>query len=332
MKKYYTRFMLLLALLAGCAAPPDVVSDEEDYIVIGLSQVGAESDWRIANSESMKAVFTEENGYELIFDDARQKQENQIIAIRNFIQQDVDYIVLMPIVEDGWDSVLQEAYDAGIPVILVDRDVSVSNPRLYTSHIGSNFYRESLIAMEWLENSLTETGRAADASFNIIHIQGTPGASAQVGRTAGLEQAIEKHDNWNLIAQENGDFTRPKTYEVMDGILSALPPEQKIDMVYCENDNEAFGAIQALEEHGYQIGVEKGVIVISFDATRNGLRACMEGKISFIVECNPLLGEMTEQTIQYLEHGESAARQQYIYERGYASEDITEELLKMREY
>ena len=158
----------------------DSADSGSDVITVGFSQVGAESDWRTANSESMKSTFSEDNGYELIFDDAQQKQENQITAIRNFIQQEVDYIVLAPVTETGWDTVLQEAKDADIPVIIVDRMVDVSDDSLYTAWVGSNFKLEGQKAAEWL-NAYAEA-KGMD-EVNIAHIQGTIGASAQIGRT-----------------------------------------------------------------------------------------------------------------------------------------------------
>lgn len=327
------RNILLAALLAlslvfasACGSRPDADPAEEDLIVIGLCQVGAESDWRVADSESMKAVFTEENGYRLLFDDARQKQENQITAIRKFIQQQVDYIVLMPISESGWDSVLQEAREAGIPVILVDRMVDVEDDGLYAAHIGSDFLREGISAVEWMESVYSET-----EPVRIIHIQGTPGSTAQLGRTAALEEALARHGNWELLARLDGDFTQAKTYEVMSEYLAGLPGEGDIDVVYCENDNIAFGALQALEERGYDCGGE-GVNVVTFDATRNALTDCMNGKIALAVECNPLLGPLVEETIRTMEAGGTPEKHRYVEERTFTSEQLTAELIESREY
>ena len=223
MRRFFSIALLTLGLALSCACgggrtPPREPSNE-DLIVVGMCQVGAESDWRVANSESMKAVFTEENGYRLLFDVARQKQENQISAVRKFIQQQVDYIVLMPISESGWDSVLQEAKEAGIPVILVDRMVNVEDESLYAAHVGSDFRAEGGLAAAWME----ETFQGAEDPVRVIHVQGTPGSTAQLGRTAALEEAVEAHGNWELLAQLDGDFTQAKTYEVMTEYLSSLP-------------------------------------------------------------------------------------------------------------
>lgn len=325
MKKRILSLLVLLLLLCGCARE-DRTQLEENRIVVGISQVGAESDWRVANSESMKAVFTEAKGYRLLYEDARQKQENQIIAVRKFIQQRVDYIVLMPIGEIGWDSVLQEARDAGIPVILVDRMVDVEDETLYTAHVGSDFYEEGAKAVAWMEQRYG----GGTNPVNIVHIQGTLGSTPQIGRTSALENGIQKHSNWNLLAQLDGDFTQAKTYEVMRRYLEELPPEQDIDVVYCENDNEAFGAIEALEERGYVCG--RNVDVICFDATRNALKLCMEGKIALAVECNPLQGPLVEEIIQTIEAGQMPQKQHYIQEQAFTAKNLTEQMIAAREY
>lgn len=325
MKKRILSLLVLLLLLCGCARE-DRTQLEENLIVVGISQVGAESDWRVANSESMKAVFTEARGYRLLYEDARQKQENQIIAVRKFIQQRVDYIVLMPIGEIGWDSVLQEARDAGIPVILVDRMVDVEDETLYTAHVGSDFYEEGAKAVAWMERRYG----GGTNPVNIVHIQGTLGSTPQIGRTSALENGIQKHSNWNLLAQLDGDFTQAKTYEVMRRYLEELPPEQDIDVVYCENDNEAFGAIEALEERGYVCG--RNVDVICFDATRNALKLCMEGKIALAVECNPLQGPLVEEIIQTIEAGQMPQKQHYIKEQVFTAKNLTEQMIEAREY
>ena len=320
--------LTLCVALGGCTPREPAEPPEKDLIVVGISQVGAESDWRVANSESMKAAFTEEKGYRLLFEDARQKQENQISAIRKFIQQQVDYIVLMPLCETGWDSVLQEAKEAGIPVILVDRMADVENDSLYAAHVGSDFRREGERAMEWLADNAAQRGLD---SLNIIHIQGTLGSTAQLCRTAALEAAAAQRPDWNLLVQLDGDFTQAKTYQVMREYLSAQSGTLSIDVVYCENDNEAFGAIQALEEAGYACG-EDGVTIICFDATRNALTYCLEGKIALVMECNPLLGPLAEQDIRALEAGETPEKQHYIEEQYFTKENLTEDLIAARQY
>lgn len=294
------------------AASDDSASGEE--ITIGFSQVGAESDWRTANSESMKSTFSTENGYKLIFDDAQQKQENQITAIRNFIQQEVDYIVLAPVTETGWDTVLQEAYDADIPVIVVDRMVDVSDESLYTAWVGSNFELEGKKAAEWLKAYAEAKGIS---ELNIVDIQGTIGASAQIGRTKGLADAVEAY-GWNLLAAQTGEFTQAKGQEVMESMLKQY---DNINVVYCENDNEAFGAIDAIEAAGKTVGPDGDILVMSFDSTNAGLTDTMSGKIICNTECNPLHGPRVAEIIEALEAGEEVEKQQYVDEEIFAHSD-----------
>ncbi len=287
-------------------------------IVVGFSQVGAESDWRTANTESMKSTFTEENGYELIFDDAQQKQENQIAAIRNFIQQEVDYIVLAPVTETGWDTVLKEAKDAGIPVIIVDRMVDVSDDSLYTAWVGSNFKLEGQKAGEWINQYLQAKGIK---EAKIVNIQGTIGASAQIGRTEGLQEAVAANDNMELLAEQTGEFTQAKGQEVMEAFLKQY---DDIDIVYCENDNEAFGAIDAIEAAGKKVGTDMAngeIMVMSFDAVKAGVELVKEGKITIATECNPLHGPRVEEIIKQLEAGETPEKTAYVEEGMYAHDD-----------
>lgn len=306
---------------AETQSAPEADETSGKTLTIGFSQVGAESDWRTANSESMKATFSKENGYELIFDDAQQKQENQIAAIRNFIQQEVDYIVLAPVTETGWDAVLQEAKDAGIPVIIVDRMVDVSDDSLFTAWVGSNFQLEGEKAAAWLDAYLTAAGRG-DEEINIVDIQGTIGASAQIGRTNGLAAAVDAHDNWTLLAAETGEFTQAKGQEVMESLLKQYGDQ--IDVVYCENDNEAFGAIDAIEQAGYTVGLDGDMIVMSFDSTNAGLTDVLSTKISCNTECNPLHGPRVEEIIKKLEAGEEVEKEQYVDEEIFAVDGTVE--------
>ena len=293
-------------------------------ITVGFSQVGAESDWRTANTESMKSTFSEENGYELIFDDAQQKQENQLTAIRNFIQQEVDYILLAPVTETGWDTVLQEAKDADIPVIIVDRMVDVSDDSLYTTWIGTDSLLEGRKAAEWL-NAYT-TAKGIDAKdVNIVDIQGTIGSTAQIGRSKGLEEGVDNY-GWNLLAQQSGEFTQAKGQEVMESMLKQY---DNINVVYCENDNEAFGAIDAIEAAGKTVGsdIANGeIMVMSFDTTNAGLTDTLAGKIACDVECNPLHGPRAEELIKALEAGEEVEKLNYVDEEIFATDDTVDKV------
>lgn len=290
----------------------------------------------------MKSTFSAENGYELKFDDAQQKQENQITAIRNFIQQEVDYIVLAPVTESGWDAVLQEAKDAGIPVIIVDRMVDVKDDSLYTAWVGSNFELEGKKAAAYLKAYAEAKGMKTP---KIVDIQGTIGASAQIGRTKGLEDAV-KAESWNLLEKTTGEFTQAKGQEVMESFLKKYKTD--IDVVYCENDNEAFGAIDAIEAAGNKVGADGDMLIFSFDSTNAGLKMVKEGKITLNTECNPLHGPRVEKIIKQLEAGETPEKQAYVDEEMFAYDDtvkavtvdgteypvtvVTDEVLSARKY
>jgi len=307
---------MMATLLVGCGSSGGKKGDtKDDVITIGFSQVGAESDWRTANSESMKSTFSEKNGYKLIFDDAQQKQENQITAIRNFIQQEVDYIVLAPVTESGWDPVLKEAKDADIPVIIVDRMVDVSDDSLYTAWVGSDFKLEGEKACAWLKAYTEAKGMK---EVNIVDIQGTIGASAQIGRTEALNEAV-KANGWNLLAQQTGEFTQAKGQEVMESMLKQY---DNINVVYCENDNEAFGAMDAMKAAGISYGVDGDVILVSFDACTAGLEYVMSGDINADFECNPLAAPFVEEVIKQLQAGETPEKEVYMTEHWFVNEDV----------
>ena len=325
MKKKIVSALLTATMICGMSVVPAVgVAAADDTITVGFSQVGAESDWRTANTESMKSTFSEENGYELIFDDAQQKQENQLTAIRNFIQQEVDYILLAPVTETGWDTVLQEAKDADIPVIIVDRMVDVSDDSLYTTCIGTDSLLEGRKAAEWL-NAYT-TAKGIDAKdVNIVDIQGTIGSTAQIGRSKGLEEGVDNY-GWNLLAQQSGEFTQAKGQEVMESMLKQY---DNINVVYCENDNEAFGAIDAIEAAGKTVGsdIANGeIMVMSFDTTNAGLTDTLAGKIACDVECNPLHGPRAEELIKALEAGEEVEKLNYVDEEIFATDDTVDKV------
>lgn len=311
---------------SGAGANTGSGGGSSDLIVVGFSQVGAESDWRTANTKSMKDTFVESKGYKLIFDDAQQKQENQITAIRNFIQQEVDYIVLAPVTETGWDTVLQEAKDAGIPVIIVDRMIDVSDDSLFTCWVGSDFRKEGDKAVAWMEKQLKDKDKD---KVNIVHLQGTIGSSAQIGRTEGLEAGVKANQNWKLVAQQTGEFTQAKGQEVMESILKQ---NDDIDVVYCENDNMAFGAIDAIEAAGKKAGKDGDITVISFDSTKAGLKATLEGKINYNVECNPLHGPRVEAIIKEMEAGKTPEKLAYVDETTFDTATITQDVIDKRAY
>ena len=326
MKKKIVSALLTATMVCGMSVVPAVgVAAADDTITVGFSQVGAESDWRTANSQSMKDTFSKENGYDLIFDDAQQKQENQITAIRNFIQQEVDYILLAPVTETGWDTVLQEAKDADIPVIIVDRMVDVSDDSLYTTWIGTDALCEGRKAAEWL-NGFAEAKGIAASDIHIADIQGTIGSTAQIGRTKGLEEGVDKY-GWDLVAQQTGEFTQAKGQEVMESMLKQY---DNINVVYCENDNEAFGAIDALKAAGKTPG--KDVTIISFDAIKAALKKVQSGEINAEFECNPLHGPRVAELAKKIMKGEKVDKIQYVDEQVFTKDNTTKEVINKRAY
>ena len=317
--------MLAGGLLFANGGNETAAADGTGLITVGYAQVGAESDWRTANTESFKSTFVEANGYKLIFDDAQQKQENQIKAIRNFIQQDVDYIVVAPVVETGWETVLGEAKAAGIPVILSDRQMDVSDDSLYVAWVGGNFLKEGQDSIVWLNDYLKKVGRDKE-KINCVLLQGTIGSSAQVGRTQGITEGLAKNANYNLLAKQTGEFTQAKGQEVMESFLKAY---DDIDVVFAENDNMAFGAIDAIKAVGKEPG--KDIIIISFDAVHEAFNRMIAGEINADVECNPLHGPRVADIIQMLEKGQSVSKIMYVDE-GVFDQFNAEEILPTRMY
>jgi galactofuranose transport system substrate-binding protein len=250
-------------------------------IVLGFSQIGAESEWRTANSESIKSA-AKESGIDLKFADAQQKQENQIKALRSFIAQKVDVIAFSPVVETGFETVLREAKAAKIPVILTDRAVSSKDDSLWVTFMGSDFLEEGRKAGRWL----TEKMKAGKGDVNIVELQGTVGSAPAIDRKKGFEEIIKADPKFKIIRSQTGDFTRAKGKEVMEAFLKA--DAGKINVLYAHNDDMAIGAIQAIEEAGLKPG--KDIIIVSIDGVKGAFEAMMAGKLNVTVECSPLLG------------------------------------------
>ena len=249
-------------------------------IKVGFAQTGSESGWRSANTESMKAAFSTANGFDLTFNAADNKPEAQIAAVRSFISQGVDAIVMAPIVSDGWDDVLKEAKDAGIPVVLEDRTVSAPD-NLYASWVGDDFKKEGQTAGEWAAKEFGST------PTKMVVLEGTTGSAPANDRAAGFGDAI-KGTKIDTIASQTGDFTRDGGKKVMEGFLQKYGVKG-IDLVFAHNDDMALGAIEAIEAAGGKPGTD--IKIVSIDAVHDGMQALVDGKINFIVECNPLLGD-----------------------------------------
>jgi simple sugar transport system substrate-binding protein len=286
-------------------------------LVIGFSQVGAESEWRTANTVSIKDAAKKE-GVTLKFADAQQKQENQVKAIRSFIAQRVDVIAFSPVVESGWDTVLLEAKRAKIPVILTDRAVKVSDPSLYVSFLGSDFVEEGRRAGNWLVERQKKT---PDAVLNIVELQGTVGSAPALDRKKGFEEAIAGNAKLKVIRSQTGDFTRAKGKEVMEAFLKA--EGKKINVLYAHNDDMAIGAIQAIEEAGLKPG--KDIIVISIDGVKGAFEAMIAGKLNVTVECNPLLGPQLMQIARDIVAGKAVPKRVVTQESVFPAEVAAKE-------
>ena len=287
---------------------------DDGKITLGFSQVGAESGWRTANTTSIKEAASAA-GIELKFDDAQQKQENQIKAIRNFIQQKVDVIAFSPVVESGWDTVLKEAKDAKIPVILTDRAVDSADKSLYKTFLGSDFVKEGRLAGEWL----VEQKKAASGPVNIVELQGTTGSAPANDRKKGFAEAIAANPNLKIIASQSGDFTRAGGKQVMEQFLKANP---KIDVLFAHNDD--MGPLEAITAAGKVPG--KDITIITVDAVKDGMQALADGKFNFIAECSPLLGPQLMELAKKVHNGEEVPARIETEETTFTQEQAKEAL------
>ena len=288
----------------------------DDLISVGFSQLGSESVWRSANTVSVQETLTPENGYFLIYSNARQKQENQIKAIRSFISQRVDYIVFSPVTEDGWDTVLEEAREAGIPVITSDRQVNAADPSLVTAWVGGDMVAEGTKAGQWLKDNT-----APDEELEIVVMTGTEGSSAAMGRTEGFHSIADTMENWHILEEKCGDFTRARGKELMEQFLKTY---DRIDVLVSQNDDMTFGAIEAMEEAGITPG--KDIRIISFDAVKMALEMVRDGIINVDVECSPLLGPYIDELIRAMEQGEEVGPDHPVDEMVFTAENVSEYL------
>jgi galactofuranose transport system substrate-binding protein len=323
--------ILIVFAVVGCASQstsqaPATATQEKSAgtiktykdLVVGFSQIGAESEWRTGNTASIMEA-AESLGVELVFSDAQQKQENQIKAIRRFIAQQVDVIGVSPVVETGWDSVFQEAKDAGIPIILVDRRAAVPGD-LYATYLGSDFTEEGRNSARVMVQLLGGKGR-------IVELVGTIGSAPAIDRSVGFREILNDYPDMKIIASESGDFTRAKGKEVMEGILQRYGGE--FEALYSHNDDMAIGAIKAIEEYGLKPGQD--IKIVSIDAIRDAFKAMIDGKLNATVECNPLLGPQFLELALKVANGEQVPRWIPSQEEIYFPENAAE-LLPSRKY
>jgi ABC-type sugar transport system substrate-binding protein len=313
--------MLALPAVFLLTQTPGLTEDTtKKKLVVGFSQVGAESGWRTANTESIKGEAAK-RGIDLRFSDAQQKEENQIKAIRSFIAQGVDVIAFSPVVETGFEPVLQEAKKAGIPVVLSDRAVKVSDDSLYKCFLGSDFVEEGRRAANWLAE---KTGGKA----KIAELVGTVGSAPAIDRKKGFEEVLAKYPDMKIIKSQSGDFTRAKGKEVMEAFLKA-PDAKEITALFGHNDDMALGAIQAIEEAGLKPG--KDIIIVSIDSVRDAFKAMIEGKLNCSVECSPLLGPQLFDIIEKVAAGQEVPKR-IVTQEGVFDQSVAAAELPKRQY
>ena len=305
--------MLALSACSGSGAG----SGEGKPITVGFSQVGAESEWRTANTASVKAALAPPE-FKLKFSDAQQKQENQIKALRSFIAQRVDVIAFSPVVESGWETVLREAKAAHIPVVLTDRAVRVSDESLYVTFIGSDFVEEGRKAARWLiEDSADKPG-----PIRIVELQGTVGSAPAIDRMKGFKEIIGGDERFQVVRSQSGDFTRAKGKEVMEAFLKS--EGRGIDVLFAHNDDMAIGAIQAIEEAGLRPGQD--IRIVSIDGVRGAFETMKAGKLNATIECNPLFGEQLAQLIRDVSAGKPVPRRVEVEEGVFTADQAAAEL------
>ena len=315
--------LLILAVVTSAVFAGGGKDNAKGVIRIGFAQCKAdESDWRIANTKSMQSSFNVP-GFQLILADSNNDAAKQLADVQGFIDQEVDYIVIAAVNVDGWDTVLGNAKKAGIPVILVDRTINASQD-LYTCWVGADFYAEGVKATDWMGT------RFGSDQVNVVNIQGQLGASAQVERTRALMDAVEKNDNWTLLAQQTAGWGTDTAKQIMTSWIQQFG--DKINCVYAENDNMADGAIQALKEAGKNVGGKDGVAIISFDANRPFLQMTLEGLINCNVECNPLHGPKVKSIVDNLQKGIQPKKIEAVDEAAFYYDTITQAVIDARQY
>lgn len=327
-KQISKRFRIIILIiitwcLIGCGAQNKKVSqfEEDDGIIVGFSQIGAESAWRTCNTRSVQDAAAE-RGVQLVYDNAEQKQENQIKALRSFIAYQVDVIVFVPIVTDGWDNVLQEARDAGIPVLVTDRKIDVVDQSLYAGFIGTDSLKEGRNAGLFVLDKFEKKREQSDTNeeyINIVELFGTEGSSVAIGRAEGFREVLKEHPNYRIIYSKSGDFLRSKGYELA---VEFLEMYDDIDVIFSHNDGMTLGAIEAMEERGLLPGTD--IVIVTIDAQQAAIDALREGKVNCVIECNPKTGPEIIKLAEKLAVGEEIPRLQYVHEEVfYETDDLS---------
>ncbi|WP_239619298.1 ABC transporter substrate-binding protein [Cohnella mopanensis] len=297
------------------------ISSQQD-ITLGFSQLGSESDWRLANTQSIQEAAAEA-GIKLVLDNAEQSQEKQIEAIRRFIEQKVDVIAIAPVVQSGWEPIMKEVKQAGIPLILSDRSVDVDDSSLYVTFIGSDFTEEGRKAGKYLLDKM----RDEVGSIGIVELKGTEGSSPSIERGKGFREIMAKREDFKILKSEYANFTQKEGKEVMKSFLN--DKGRDIRVLFAHNDDMALGAIEAIEEYGLTPG--KDIIIISVDGTRKAFEMMAEGKINCVVECNPLLGPNLMQAVKELMAGRTLPKR-IVTPESVFTEEMAEREVSNRKY
>lgn len=292
---------------------------QREKLILGFSQIGSESAWRTRNTESIFEAAAE-NNIQILFDDAQQKQENQLKAIRSFIVYQVDVIAFVPIVEDGWDNVLKEAKEAGIPVILVDRKIN-ADPSLYAGFLGENSLEEGRRAAQFLVNKC----RNRTGPVTIYEMSGTENSSVVRDRALGFREIISTNPKFQIIHSEDGDFLRSRGKEIAEKLITQSYKKdglyfegQKIDAVYSHNDSMTLGMLDTIDQYNVNT---RNTIIISVDAEQKSIDALKAGKLNCVVECNPNLGSMLMELVKQIAMGNEIPRITYNHETVFTEND-----------
>lgn len=291
--------------------------EAEAKLILGFSQIGSESAWRTRNTESIFEAAAE-NNIQVIFDDAQQKQSNQLKAIRSFIVYQVDVIAFVPIVEDGWDNVLQEAKEAGIPVILVDRQIN-ADESMYAGFLGEDGFEQGQRAARFL---LEKTKYYTNDKINIVEFSGTEYSSVATSRSQGFRNILAGKDKYNIIYSKDGDFLTSRGKEMMDEIIhqnnGLRIGNDHIDVIYSHNDSMTLGLLDSLSENHI---TPKNTIIISIDAEQKCIDALVDGKLNCVVECNPNSGPTLMHLVQEIAAGNPIPRVTYMEEQVFTEND-----------
>ena len=315
-KRILIMLLAALLLLSGCGQQQKEAA--EPALLLGFSQLGSESSWRIGNTKDIE-TRAEEYGVSLMMENANQKQENQIAAIRSFIAYRVDVIAFSPIVEEGWDHVLKEARQANIPVILVDRDITTEDEELYVCKIGADFYQEGVSAGEYLKR---KADQLETEKIRIVEITGTEDSTPMRKRHEGFMDAISGDERLTVLESVNGDFLKSRGAECMRYLLEKYGRD--IDVIYSHNDEMTMGALPEIEKAGLTPG--KDIVIISIDGGQEAIDILKAGKINCIVECTPMLGATLMETALALKNGKPVERETHPQEQVFSDFDDLSQL------